>query len=83
MPNVLLFHCPNCDTIEPFKFHRTRNRLDGCHIKQGRELLKVVCASCKHEEEIYFNVGSIPEWILDNRKVYNKIWNGEKYIELD
>lgn len=82
MPNVLLFHCPNCDTIEPRMFHRNRNELDGCYLKGGPSD-RVVCAICKHEEPLYANVASIPDWVFDKRKVYNKIWNCKQYVEVD
>ncbi len=73
MPNILLFHCPNCDTIEPFKYHRKKNELDGNHLILSRhgDMVKVVCAKCKHEEKVSFNVHQVPEWINDESRVYN------------
>lgn len=83
MPNVLLFHCPNCDTIEPFKFHRKKNDLDGNHLILWHRGI-VVCSICKHEESINANQREVPEWVNDGSRVYNPpVWNGERYVYPD
>lgn len=71
MANVLLFHCPNCDTIEPLKFHRLKNQLDANHLILAGSTAKIVCARCKHEEHISFNQDKVPDWINDDSRVYN------------